>query len=175
MTHWSELSDAELARLAAGAEHDLPDAPPWLVEAAFAMWRAPAPVPTLGERIAAVLGFDSWALQGAPALRSGRPDVRQLLFTAGARDIDLRLSPDDTPGRAGPRFTIAGQILGPGEGGVVALAAAGGGPTLASVALDEFGEFRFADLPAAPYALSLSFGDDRIVLPDIDLGGEPRG
>lgn len=172
MDSLTDLSDEALARLARRAERELPDAPPWLVSSVFAMWTAPSKVPPLGQRILAVLGFDSWAAQPSPALRSTLPAARQLLFTAQGRDVDLRLSPIDPAGRPPTRFAVAGQVLGPGEGGTASLSRAG--EPIGDAALDEFGEFRFADLPAGAYVITVRFGEDEIVLPEVDVGAEPR-
>ena len=168
----TDLSDDALASLARRAEHELPDAPQWLVASVLAMWHAPAPAPTLGQRLAAVIAFDSWVAQPALALRSALPATRQLLFTAQGRDVDLRVSPADPASRPPTRFAIAGQVLGPGANGAVSLSRAGA--TVCSAVLDEFGEFRFADVAVGAYVITVRFGDDEIVLPEIDVGAEPQ-
>jgi hypothetical protein len=167
----SELSDEELAVLAGSIGHALPDAPQWLVESAVGMWRVPAPAAGLRQRIVALLGFDSWA--AAPttlAMRSAPPAVRQLLFTAGERDVDVRISPAEGLGPLPRRFTVAGQVLGPGDNGLVTLVHAQEPPR--SVPLDEYGEFRFADVPPGASLLVVQIGEDRIELPELHVGAE---
>lgn len=170
MKKLSELPDEALARQAREAEPGLPDAPRWLVESAMVMWQAPTPQPSLGRRIAAVLGFDSWALQPVPALRSGPLEGRQWLFSAEGRDVDLHAVPSAAPPGAPARFALTGQVLGPGDGGELSIGQ--DGEAAITLALDEFGEFKLADLGPGTYTISLRFGDDLIVLPDIELGGE---
>lgn len=166
------LSDAELlARLPNAAA--LPDAPADWQRRALAAWRAPAPLAeamqALRQRVLAVLSFDSWATAPlATGLRSAgaaHSAIRQLVFSAEGHDVDLRIAP------SGPRFTVSGQVLGPDDHGVVALS-----PELASASvheapLDEFGEFRLADVVAGRYRLSLLLGEHEIELPPFDVGG----
>ncbi len=175
MNRFSALSDDELAVLAGRARRELPDAPTWLVESALSMWRSPVAKPSLVQRIAAALSFDSWAVQPALALRSAMPAARHLLFTAQGRDVDLRVSATDPANRPPTRFAIAGQVLGPGLGGTVSLARADSAPgaTAVEVALDDFGEFQVADLAAGTYVMTVRIGDDEIVLPPIDVAAEP--
>lgn len=163
----AELSDDALAQLAAQSVQALPDAPPWLVASAEAMWRAPALAPPLGRRIAAVLGFDSWAVLPTLALRSASLGTRQWLFSAGERDVDLRVTPVE--GSAG-LFAVSGQLLGPGDDLVVRLAQ--GGAEQAVATPDDFGEFQFGPLLAGRYTLTLQVAGDHIELPEIDVGGE---
>jgi hypothetical protein len=164
----AELSDEALAALAARSVRDLPDAPPWLVESAISMWRAPAVAPGLGRRIAAVLGFDSWAALPTLALRSASHGARQWLFTAGERDVDLRVAPVE--GSSG-LYAVSGQLLGPGDDLVVSLAQ--GGAYRAVATPDGFGEFHLGPLEAGRYTLTLVVAGDCIELPEIDVGGEP--
>lgn len=167
-----ELSDEALANLVRRAQHELPDAPAWLVESARSMWRAPQAAPSIGRRIAAVLGFDSWAAQPTLALRSALPVERQQLFTAQGRDIDLRVSPMDPASRPPTRFIVSGQVLGPDQDGTAVLT--GANESAATAALDDFGEFRFADLAPGLYVISLRFADEEILLPEIHVGAEPQ-
>lgn len=103
--------------------HELPDAPaPW-IESALALMplqaaagtapaaRRPLPAEALLQRVLALLRFDSFGPQLAPALRGAGSATRQLLFHAEGRDIDidLRLPPPDARGRC----TLRGQVLGP--------------------------------------------------------------
>ena len=134
---------------------------------AIAMWRAPEPGPSLGQRILATLGFDSWAVSPVLVTRSALPTTRQLLFSAEERDVDLRISWPRTAGEP-VGLTLAGQVLGPDDAGEVSLVR--DGSPVGTVPLDEFGEFRFVGLEAGSYALTLRFGEVEIVLPPIDIG-----
>ncbi|MEK8030720.1 hypothetical protein AACH06_07770 [Ideonella sp. DXS29W] len=179
------LGDAELlARLPLAAA--LPDAPAHWQQRALAAWRAPAAVRTGGvpwaeavqalrERVMAVLSFDSWATAPlAAGLRSTGSTTRQLVFSADGRDVDLRITPQ------GGRFAVSGQVLGPDDRGtasIAALPAAGGEPAgeqaheiAQEVALDEFGEFRMAELEAGRYQLTLRLSQHELVLPAFDVG-----
>lgn len=181
MTAPADLPDDELAALAAQARVRLPDAPPALLQGALALWPARAaaaapattPVPLL-QRLAAVLGFDSLAMQPAMAMRSAAPAVRQMLFHAGAHDIDLRIARPQPPQSDG--FLLSGQVLGPGEGGHVVVSSAGADGTAteaASALLDEFGDFQFEPLPPGRYRFSVQVGDLLIELPELALVDQP--
>lgn len=161
------LSDEALARLARQSVQDLPDAPRWLVDSAIALWRAPVQAPSLGRRIAAVLGFDSWAAAPTLALRAASQGTRQWLFSAGERDIDLRVAP--AKGSA-DLYAISGQLLGPGDDLVVSLEQGGAFRTVATP--DDFGEFHLGPLAAGRYSLTLLVAGDQIDLPEIEVGGE---
>jgi hypothetical protein len=130
-------------------------------------------------QIAAVLSFDSWSTASvAQGMRSVRSPTRHLLFSAEGRDIDLRISP------AAEAFGLAGQILGPDEGGTVSIDRA----DLADLAdgaegvtaeprvatLDALGAFRIDGLSAGAYRLTLHVGNEQIVLPPVQVG-EPAG
>jgi hypothetical protein len=168
----SALGDAELlARLPAAAA--LPDAPADWQRRAVAAWRAPVPLAeamqALRQRVLAVLSFDSWATAPlAAGLRSAGATpatTRQLVFSAEGRDIDLRIAP------SGPRFTVSGQVLGPDDRGAVALSPEQASASVHETPLDEFGEFRLADVVAGRYRLSLLLGEHEIELPPFDVGG----
>lgn len=121
------------------------------------------------QRVAAALRFDSRAA-ATPGLRGHLAETRHLLFSAKGRDIDLRVMP------AGEGYALSGQVLGPDEGGEVALAAqlrAGGPPPAATrhTAIDPLGEFHFDALDEGTYVLTLRLGRDEIVLPPIEMGG----
>jgi len=177
MPHLDDLSDDELGRHLHLALRALPDAPPALQRAAIGLW-PPAPAAkalksaaqALIHRIAGALVFDSWA---APALASGmrslRSPTRQLLYSAGGRDIDLRIAPADAT------FSLAGQVLGPDETGRVELSRLDNGAAAARVTqLDELGEFRIEGLVQGVYSLTLHLGGEEVLLPPFDLGEPPR-
>lgn len=169
------LSDAELVQRLHRAMTDLPDAPPAVQQAAIDLWPVPGrsalpSIPPLvravARRVAAALTFDSWATPAfGHGMRSAGAAPRHLVFSALGRDVDLRIALETG------RFALVGQLLGPDEPGVVELAPHGlpGGVTH-RVPLDACGEFRVDGLPAGSFALTLSVGDDQIVLPAIELG-----
>jgi hypothetical protein len=159
-------TDADLLQLGRRALRELPDAPAWLVHRAEALWRAPiAPAPTFAARataaLRAVLSFDSFAMP-VPAVRSAA-DERQLLFVAGAFDIDLRLR-----AHAGG-WAASGQVLGPAEGGRLEFAPASGGPPTRSVAIDELGAFEIGSLAAGEWHVWLDAAGVRVELPPLSL------
>jgi len=119
--------------------------------------------PNLLRRIQAVLTFDS--IQTAPAfgVRSATTGIRQLLFSAGDRDLDLRLE------HAGAGWQISGQILGACDGGgQIALL---GGPTPIDARLSELCEFTLPPVPAGNYSLTVRLSDVEFTAPVLELGG----
>ncbi|MFO1328294.1 MAG: hypothetical protein U1F56_13120 [Rubrivivax sp.] len=121
------------------------------------------------QRVAAALRFDSTAAApAATGLRGNHAEVRHLLFSAKGRDIDLRVSP------SGGSYALTGQVLGPDEGGRVALAAhlrAGSPPPPPTrhTRIDPLGEFHLDAIDEGTYVLTLQLGGDEIVLPPIDV------
>jgi hypothetical protein len=171
----AQLSDDEFSQQMRRALRELPDAPLALQRAAIGLWVAPAPgLLSLAQeairQIAAVLSFDSWSTAAvAQGMRSLRSATRHLLFSAEGRDIDLRISP------MAEVFGLAGQILGPDEGGTVCVDRADGVPAEQRRAtLDALGEFRVEGLSAGIYRLTLNVGSEQIVLPQVQVG-EPAG
>ena len=175
MPHIDETSDDELGHQLHRALRALPDAPPALLRAAIGLWPpAPAAMGLRGaaqaliQRVAGVLAFDSWA---APALATGmrslRSPTRQLLYSAGGRDIDLRIA------AAGTAFSLAGQVLGPDETGRVELSrldGSGDGAKARTTQLDDLGEFRIEGLAQGVYSLTLHLEGEEVLLPPFDLG-----
>lgn len=120
------------------------------------------------QRAAAALRFDSRRTV-ATGLRGSLAETRHLLFSAKGRDIDLRVVP------AGDGFELSGQVLGPDEGGEVALSAhlrAGGPPPTPTrhTSIDPLGEFHLDAIDEGTYVLTLRLGRDEIVLPPIEMG-----
>ena len=120
------------------------------------------------QRVAAALRFDSGAhAAAAVGLRGSHAEARHLLFSAKGRDIDLRVGP------SGGAYVVSGQVLGPDEGGRVALAAhlrAGSPPPPTRHAdIDPLGEFHLDAIDEGTYVLTLQLGADEIVLPPIDV------
>jgi hypothetical protein len=121
-------------------------------------------------RLLAVLQFDSG--QASPLAfgrRSGGAEVRQLLYTLPACDVDLRVAPAD--GDEG-RYSLSGQLLGPDSAGVIVAAASLGGAAQSAV-LNELGEFRLPPLAPGAWRLSLELADKTIELPPLELGPRP--
>ena len=161
-----QLPDDDFERLLRQAVA-LPDAPPALLRRVEGLWadaRAGHAMQRVLRQVAARLSFDSW---NAPALAAGlrapRSATRHLLYSAEGRDIDLRITP------SGATFTLAGQILGPDETGLVELAPTGRSAPL-QAAIDTLGEFRIESVAAGDYALTLRLGTDEIALPVLRVG-----
>jgi hypothetical protein len=121
------------------------------------------------QRVAAALRFDSGTgAASSVGLRGSHAEARHLLFSAKGRDIDLRVVPE------GGAYALSGQVLGPDEGGQVALAAhlrAGSPPPPPTrhATIDPLGEFHLEDIGQGTYVLTLTLGRDEIVLPPIDV------
>ena len=160
---------AQLGHLAALMRADTSeDAPAALVADVVRMFRArrtqAEAEPGLLRRLVAALTFDSNSLMPAFGVRSGQAaPARQLLFSAGDLDVDLRLA-------QGPEgWTVSGQVLGPCQGGEVELVAADGS-TAAHAALNELCEFTL--LPPTPdgtYTLRLRLDGAEVEIPELNL------
>lgn len=117
--------------------------------------------PSLVRRVMAALSFDSFQAAPAFGLRSGQAaTARQLLYSAGEHDLDLRLS------QSGERWTISGQVLGECEGGEARLE---GGEQAVSAELNEQCEFTLPAVGAGGYTLRLRLADREIEIPEIKL------
>lgn len=140
------------------------DAPPAVIARAVARFRPraveapPSPI----QRLVAALTFASRPLTPAFGLRGEGSGERQLLFTAGDYDVDLRLAPD-----AGA-WSLSGQLLGPETGAGTALLT--GGETRRTHTFAPDAAFSFLQLPEGQYVLTLRFGDVEIVLPELAIG-----
>ncbi len=152
------------------------DAPEALIQRAIGVFqsraaaRAPA-APGLLRRLVATLGYDSAAaapqalgLRAAAGAGGGAGGgARQLLYTAGEHDVDLRIA----PAAGGRHWQISGQVLGPETEGRAELRWA---DQVAEVAWNELAEFRFDAVPAGPCTLTLRAGDWELALPPLDVG-----
>lgn len=144
------------------------DAPARALDAALRMLRArraDEPARGLISRIVAALTFDSRALTPALGVRSGQAaSARQLLFSAGDFDVDLRLAP------GGDGWTVSGQVLGPCVGGSVEMSVAGEAfDATARAALDESCEFTLPTVLEGVYALRLNLSDTEVEIPELRL------
>lgn len=121
--------------------------------------------PSKWKRVVAALSFDSTQLAPAFGVRAGQTaEARQLLFSAGETDVDLRLAATS----AG--WTISGQVLGDCAGGRVRVESVGGnGAPPVAAELNELCEFTLPPLPSGSYKLWLRVGDTEVEVPDLQL------
>ena len=171
----ASLTDEAFGVQVGRAVRELRDAPEALQRQALAAFAQRVPsaaerfhiaAAAIRERIAAVLSSDSWSTAGlAHGMRSMRSDTRHLLYNAGGRDIDLRISP------AAEAYSLAGQILGPDESGVIELSTQSDAVQSAHVTdLDALGEFRIHGLRPGSYRMVLRLGSTEVELPTVDVG-----
>lgn len=123
--------------------------------------RAAEEKPSAVRRLLAALSFDSAQLTPAFGLRSGQPAARQLLYTAGERDLDLRVQ------AGGAGVVVSGQVLGEEcGGGRVELQGAG-----AAVAahLNAQCEFALPPVPAGTYTLRVRMSDAEVEVSALEL------
>lgn len=142
------------------------DAPAAVLAGAVSLFRrrAAAAEPSLARRLVAALTFDSLSMTPAYGVRSGAGAARQLLFSAGENDVDLRVS------ASGDEWVVSGQLLGRDcAGGRVELEGSSG---KAGVSLDAQCEFTLPPVPAGVYNLTLSFAGVEVVVPEVELGHE---
>jgi hypothetical protein len=147
---------------------DSVDAPPALVSQAVNLFRARAASdastsPSLARRILAALSFDSLQMSPAHGVRSGQAAARQLLYSAGENDLDLRVT------RSGEDWVVAGQLLGAdceGRAGSVELQ---GAENTIRAALNEQCEFRLPAVASGSYQLRVRLGDELIEIPELEL------
>ena len=140
------------------------DAPAELVQYARNIFRSRAMREgrSLLTTIIASLVFDSLTSAPAFGLRSQATAGRQLIYSAEAADIDVRISPEND------EWQIAGQVLG--------LSCTGGDVDLesdsfsASVALNDICEFSFGTVPNGVYKISVRLPDLSIEIPPLELG-----
>jgi anti-sigma factor RsiW len=110
--------------------------------------------------VPAQLHFDSGQGPRATGLRGAPAVERQLLYTAEALEVDLRLM----PGRSD--WAVSGQVLGPAERGMAELF---GAPGAFRAELSELAEFVIAPVPAGRYLLTLSLADVDLMISDLEL------
>jgi hypothetical protein len=142
------------------------EVPSHVIQRAERLLRQRRPIPTperqpsLPQRILAVLRFDSFQ-QPAFGLRSGKPIARQLLFSAGDSDIDLRIAPSNGD------WQITGQVLGPTAGGQATLI---GSQIEHTVTFNELNRFQLPAVAAGLYTLRLHLGGTEVDITDLSLG-----
>jgi hypothetical protein len=119
-----------------------------------------SPLAGLRERLVAALRFDSGAVPLALGLRAGGGpggQERQLLYSAGAYEVEVRL----TPGDGG--WVVAGQVLGPDADGA-GTATLDGPPGRVEAPLSPLSEFAFPAQPAGSYRLLLGLAGVEVAI-----------
>ena len=142
------------------------DPPPAVINRAVRLFRPRQAevTPPLLQRIVAALQFDSLQLAPATWLRSGAAAPRQLLFSAGDYDLDLRLAPtEQTDG-----WLLTGQVLGSDTptGRVTVEGATG----VVETSLSMLGEFVLPPVTAGNYTLVVQLADAKITVDTIQVG-----
>ena len=112
------------------------------------------------QQIRAVLTFDSFTTSPAFGVRSGLSVARQVLYSAGDIDLDIRLAPDDG------RWSISGQILGDITAGEIELVGETGS---VSTRLDNLFEFAFDPVAPGDYAMCVRVDETEISIPEFSL------
>jgi hypothetical protein len=142
------------------------DAPSSLIDRAkdlFRLRNLPAPHSSrLRDRILAALHFDSLGLAPAFGVRSGKPGARQLLFSTGTDEIDLRIE------AAGQEWIVSGQVL--GEPAASGRAILQGPVAVIQTRLNELSEFTLPPVQAGTYKLVLCLADVDVELEEIRIG-----
>jgi anti-sigma factor RsiW len=139
------------------------DAPDYVLNRALRLIRPVVPAarqPDLLQRIRAFLRFDSLHQALAPGMRADATPLRQMLYTADACDIDLRIAP------AGDQLRLSGQILGSDESGVVIVQ---NNQTTVEVPLNDLSEFSLPLIPAGVYTLTVRLNTFELVIEGLDL------
>lgn len=139
------------------------DAPRDVLASVVRLFRQRAAVaegPSLVRRVLAALSFDSASVAPAYGVRSGQATARQMLYSAGANDLDLRVEP------SGEAWVVSGQVLGECAGGRVELA---GANAEAAAQLNDLCEFTLPAVPNGSYTLRLRLGEVEVEIPELQL------
>lgn len=138
------------------------DAPRDVLSSVVNLFRQRAAVkePSLVRRVLAALNFDSTTLAPAYGVRSGLATARQMLFSAGDNDLDLRLT------QSGEAWVVSGQVLGECTGGRIELV---GTEAEVSGELNELCEFTLPAVPAGSYTLRLHLSEVEVEIPELQL------
>lgn len=160
------MSDEELIELGR-ASRRMENAPQAPLEQAFAIWRPRPATPGLMQRLVARLRFDDATAAMAPALRSAKPRVRQMIFSVDNVDIDLRI---ESAAVLGPgTWIVRGQVLGMPTSSSVVLRS---GDQVSQTSCDEFGAFHFDGVATGLHQLWIEAADLSVELPSFDVGPE---
>jgi anti-sigma factor ChrR (cupin superfamily) len=118
---------------------------------------------SLLRRVIAALSFDSASLTPAYGVRSGQTATRQLLYSTGENELDLRVTPDEEA------WIVSGQVLGQEQcaGGEVQLESVAG--SAAAAELNELCEFTLPPVAAGSYTLRLRLSNLEIEIPEFEL------
>jgi hypothetical protein len=136
------------------------DAPGDLIAKVKDLFHSPG-AKTILKRMIAALTFDSNVQAPAYAVRATQSQSRQLLFSAGDIEVDLRVA------TVGDKVQLKGQLLGAApDNGTVALE---GQSEWHAAALNELQEFTLAAVPSGDYTLLLCLADREIEIPDLHL------
>jgi hypothetical protein len=112
-------------------------------------------------RIVALLTFDSRNAGPAFGVRSLPAASRQMLYSAGETDLELRITVQND------ECILAGQVIGEGCGeGHVEISGAGG---RSEATLNEICEFSLPPVPAGNYSLTVRMLDLQIEIPELEL------
>lgn len=123
--------------------------------------RASESEPSMVQRVLAALSFDSAKLAPAYGVRSGQATARQMLYSAGNNDLDLRVQP------SGETWIVSGQVLGECAGGRARLEGAAAETT---AELNELCEFTLPPVPPGSYTLRLRLNEVEVEVPELRLG-----
>jgi anti-sigma factor RsiW len=139
------------------------DAPRGVLASVMNMFRSRAveSEPSLVRRVLAALNFDSTTLAPVYGVRSGQATARQMLYSAGENDVDVRVQP------AGESWVVSGQVLGECDGGSVELE--DGAALVVAAELNELCEFTLPAVPSGSYKLRLRLNDVEVEIPELQL------
>lgn len=148
-----------LERLIALMREDVTeDAPAHLINSAVGLFQ---PRDTKIRRLIALLKFDSLQMTPAYGVRSAGAGTRQILYSAGEYDIDLRVVAQDES------WIISGQVFGDDcTGGRVELKGATG---MTESSLNNQCEFTLPAVPSGSYNFRLRLSDSEVEIPELEL------
>lgn len=153
------------------AQDDSVEPPRWVLHRAVQLFatHGPQPQPTLWQRITALLVFDSLAQPVPLATRNPNQAMRQLLYRAGAWDVDVSLEPGDAP----ETIHLTGQVLYqqgmPHQAAGILVNLLQAGQTVASTTTNSIGEFSFEQVAAGAYDLNIHTGDVQLWVEQMDV------
>ena len=117
--------------------------------------------PSLVGRLLASLSFDSFNATPAFGFRSAQATARQLIFSAGDIDVDIRIAAKDD------RYVVSGQVLGTEcASGELQLQ---NESVKESASLNDLCEFTLAPVAAGTYSLRLRLAEMEVDFPEIEL------
>ncbi len=143
------------------------DPPPQVLSRALRIFDAKQTLatPTLAQRLVAALRFDSAQLSPSLGLRAGSAGGRQLIFSIGAFDLDVRITPP-TADETG--WILAGQVL--GSDAIVGHVSLQGTRETHEVPLTDPGEFVLPPVASGEYRLVVYMAAQEIVVDSLLVG-----